>query len=77
MNMMVCLHICEGIDNLCAWCPWRAEEASGSLKLELQMVVYCRVGTGHRRDASEMYVLTATEHLSSPYFLIFNSLLKQ
>jgi hypothetical protein len=41
--MYVCVpHVCLGV-----WCLWKPELGTGSLKLELQMVVSYQVGSGN------------------------------
>ena len=43
---VLCLHAC--LCTLCVQCLWELEKDTGSLELELQMVVNCPAGTGNR-----------------------------
>lgn len=38
---------CMYVQYICVWDPWRLEEGSGPLEIELQMVVSYQVDAGH------------------------------
>lgn len=63
----MCLNVfpaCMYVQHMSAWCPWSSEDGTGSLKLELRIVVSCHVVLG---TDLEFFVGTSALNLFEPF----------